>query len=104
MGFEGKRQSLDEILAAVDNGEITPGDKGYETITTPDGTDIRYSRTTGEISFTKDGIVSEAEISKDKLLRTSHKDADNSYHQIDVVNARMRDDYLKHLLDTGVFD
>ncbi len=51
-----------EILAALDSGEITRGDKGEETLISPEGTQVTFYRATGAIYFTDNGESVEAAI------------------------------------------
>ena len=42
MRFESPQSPFDDILNKLDSGEIIAGDKGIDTIVTPDGTEVRY--------------------------------------------------------------
>ena len=104
MSFEGpNKPSPSEVLQALDNGEIPSGDKGIKRIESEDGTHISYETATGFISYTRNGVLTEAYYIENNIQQPSFKDADNPYRSIDKQNVSYHRDYLQNLVDADLF-
>lgn len=99
MGIEGRPLSIDHIRSALDRGEIIRGNKGFEVITTADGT-FNFNRNTGQIYFDKDGVITHATIVNGIVSDIQLTESDTGAPYIDRDIAYQRKRLLETALDS----
>jgi hypothetical protein len=102
MGIEGTNRSAADILSALDRGEIIRGNKGYRDIPLAEYT-IQFNPATGHLHFTKDGVITYAQLMGNQVIGVQLTEADTGKPFKDGGLATQRLALLTQLLNQGIF-
>ncbi len=106
MGFEGprarpepERQSVDEILAALNAGEIIQGEKDGRTIKLTNGIEARFYANEQLLTFEYGGVIANVTIVENTINKVTLTDPLSGDPKPDEKIEQARWNYIQTLLD-----
>lgn len=96
-----KPQTPQDILDAIDRGEITRGDKGDKRFTVGD-TELVFYPASGTLRYTHNGVSVEAALKSNDTIDTIHAtEADTGTSVFDTQLIAQHRQYIEQLLSDG---